>query len=81
MGPIQDRSKENLMSTDNAIIMARRRLRKAALELKKGTEPPGVDPECHHVRSASFVLSVGIPFDKAQNDAFKAREGVAHTSI
>src|ERR1700691_3455612 len=30
MGPIQDRSKENLVSTDNAIIMARLRLRKAA---------------------------------------------------
>jgi len=30
MGPIQDRTKENLVSTDNAIIMARLRLRKAA---------------------------------------------------
>src|SRR5262249_53998639 len=30
MGPIQDRSKENLVSTDNGVIMARQRLRKAA---------------------------------------------------
>ncbi len=30
MGPIVDRSKENLVSTDNGIIMARHRLRKAA---------------------------------------------------
>ncbi len=29
-GPIQDRSKENLVSTDNGVIMARARLRKAA---------------------------------------------------
>ena len=29
MGPIQDRSKENLVSTDNGVIMARQRLRKA----------------------------------------------------
>jgi LigXa C-terminal domain like len=30
MGPIQDRSKENLVSADNAIIVARIRLRAAA---------------------------------------------------
>jgi len=30
-GPIQDRSKENLVSTDNGVIMARQRLRKAAV--------------------------------------------------
>src|SRR5262249_35491702 len=79
MGPIQDRTKENLVSTDNAIIMARHRLRKAALGLKKGIEPPALDPKCHRVRPASFVLPVGVPFDKAKSDAFKAKEGVAHT--
>jgi hypothetical protein len=70
-----------LVSTDNAIIMARHRLRKAALELKKGIEPPALDPECHRARSASFVLPVGVPFDRVKDDAFKAKEGVAHTSI
>ena len=30
MGPIQDRTKENLVSTDNGIIMARHRLMRAA---------------------------------------------------
>src|SRR5262249_53559084 len=81
MGAIQEPTKENLVSTDNAIIMARHRLRKAAHELKKGIEPPALDPECHRVRSASFVLPVGVPFDRAKNDAFRAKEGVAHTSI
>jgi hypothetical protein len=81
MGPIQDRTKENLVSTDNAIIMARHRLRKAALELQKGKQPPGLDPECHNVRSAAFVLPIGVPFDKAKSDVFKVKEGVAHTSI
>jgi hypothetical protein len=81
MGPIQDRTKENLVSTDNAIIMARHRLRKAALDLAKGKEPPGLDAECHRVRSASFVLPVGVPFDQAERDAFKVNEGVPHTSI
>jgi hypothetical protein len=81
MGPIQDRTKENLVSTDNAIIMARHRLRKAALDLQKGIRPPGLDPECHRVRSASFVLPIGTPFDKGKSEAFKVTDGVPHTSI
>jgi phthalate 4,5-dioxygenase len=43
-GPIQDRSKENLVSTDNGVIMARQRLRKAALGLMQGNIPDGIDP-------------------------------------
>ena len=81
MGPIQDRSKENLVSTDNAIIMARIRLRTAALALQNGEQPPGLSPECHRVRSASFVLPVGAPFAEAKADALKVKEGVPHTSI
>jgi hypothetical protein len=81
MGPIVDRSKENLVSTDNAIIMARHRLRRAALELQKGIEPPGLAPESHRVRSATFVLPVGLPFADAKREALKVHEGVPHTSI
>ncbi len=33
MGPIVDRTKENLVSTDNGIIMARHRLMRAAKDL------------------------------------------------
>ena len=45
MGPICDRTKENLVSTDNGIIMARHRLMRAAKALvDKGIAPPGVDP-------------------------------------
>jgi phthalate 4,5-dioxygenase oxygenase subunit len=81
MGPIQDRTKENLVSTDNAIIMARHRLRQAALALQKGVAPPGLSTECHRVRSATFVLPADIPFESAKRDDLKVREGVAHTSI
>jgi phthalate 4,5-dioxygenase oxygenase subunit len=81
MGPIQDRTKENLVSTDNAIIMARHRLQRAALGLASGIEPPGLTPECHRVRSATFVLPIGTAFDQAQRDALQVREGVPHTSI
>jgi phenylpropionate dioxygenase-like ring-hydroxylating dioxygenase large terminal subunit len=81
MGPVADRTKENLVSTDNAIIMARHLLRRAALALQKGAAPPGLAAECHRVRSATFVLPAGVPFDDAKRDDLKVREGVPHTSI
>jgi phenylpropionate dioxygenase-like ring-hydroxylating dioxygenase large terminal subunit len=82
MGPIIDRTKENLVSTDNGIIMARHRLMRAARALaEKGVVPPGVDPAHQKVRSASIVL----PPDKAFKDAARAeltvREGVAHATV
>ena len=72
MGPICDRTKENLVSTDNGIIMARHRLLRAAKALaEKDVTPPGVDPAHHRVRSASVVL----PPDQAFKDAAR---GGAH---
>ena len=57
MGPIVDRTKENLVSTDNGIIMARTRLMRAARALAdKGITPPGVDPAHQRVRSAALIL-------------------------
>ena len=81
MGPIQDRSKENLVSTDNGIIMARIRLRKAALAVADGKEPDGIDPATHAVRSASIVLPENIGFGDAAAEALKVQEGVPHTSV
>jgi hypothetical protein len=81
MGPIQDRSKENLVSTDNAIIMARHRLLKAAREFQNGGVLPGLAPQDQRVRSATFVLPVDVPFADARRDDLTVREGVPHTSI
>jgi phthalate 4,5-dioxygenase len=81
MGPLQDRTRENLVSTDNAIIMARHRLRKAALALGGGAAPPGLTAEGQQVRSATFVLPQHAPFAEARRDDLKVREGVSHTSI
>ena len=80
-GPIQDRTKENLVSTDNGVIMARARLRKAALAVAQGKEPDGIDPATHAVRSASIVLPEGASFYEAAGDALKAKSGVAHASV
>ena len=81
MGPIIDRTKENLVSTDNGIIMARHRLRRAALALATGTAPPGLTPESQQVRSATFVLPHDVPFAEARREDLKVRPGVGHTSV
>jgi phthalate 4,5-dioxygenase len=82
MGPIVDRTKENLVSTDNGIIMARHRLLKAARALReKGTVPPGVDPAHHRVRSAAVILATEQTFKDAAKDDLIARPGVAQSSV
>ena len=82
MGPICDRTKEHLVSTDNGIIMARRRLMRAAKELRdKGTPPPALDPASQQVRSASIVLPEGVAFKDAAKEALQARDGVAQASV
>lgn len=83
MGPIADRSKENLVSTDNAIIMARMRLRKAAqaLEAGKADAPPGLDPQSHLVRSASFLLPEDGPFKQKAFEASEVRLGEPFVAI
>jgi hypothetical protein len=81
MGPIADRSKENLVATDNAIIMARLRLRKAAQAVAEGKRAPGLDEEAQSVRSASFVLPVDGKFKDAALDAVKVRKGELHVAV
>jgi hypothetical protein len=81
MGPIADRSKENLVATDNAIIMARLRLRKAAQAVAAGQHAPGLDEEAQSVRSASFVLPVDGKFKDAALDAVKVRKGELHVAV
>lgn len=82
MGPVVDRTRENLCSTDNAIIMARARLRKAALALaRNGEAPPALSPECHAVRSATYVLPQSESFLSARERAFIAHAGKPHVAI
>ncbi len=82
MGPICDRTKENLVSTDNGIIMARHRLRKAVTALRdKGTLPPGRDPAQQQVRSVAVVLDADQNYVEACRDALKAAPGKQRTSV
>jgi phenylpropionate dioxygenase-like ring-hydroxylating dioxygenase large terminal subunit len=82
MGPIIDRTKENLVSTDNGIIMARHRLMRAAKALvDKGVTPPGVDPEHQKIRSVAIVLPADVPYKEGAKDALIAKPGVAPASV
>ena len=81
MGPIQDRTRENLVPTDQGIIMARRRLVAAASGIKNGEQPPGVDPAHTRVRSASVLLPRNAAFQKAAEDALMPQPGSAHATV
>jgi phthalate 4,5-dioxygenase len=82
MGPIVDRTKENLVSTDNGIIMARHRLLRAAKALReRGIRPPGIDPVHQRVRSAAIVLPADQPYKTAASDAMIAVPGKAQVSV
>jgi hypothetical protein len=82
MGPIVDRTKENLVSTDNGIIMARHRLMRAAKALsEKGVTPPGVDPEHQKIRSVAIVLPADMPYKEGAKEALIAKPGVAPATV
>lgn len=82
MGPIVDRTKENLVSTDNGIIMARHRLRKACVALRdKGVTPPGRDVAHQQVRSAATLLPRDEAFVDSCQDDLTVRPGIKQTSV
>lgn len=81
MGPIADRTVENLVSTDNAIILARQRLAEAAKAAQQQSPVPGITPEDQRLRSASFVLPVEGNFRATIEDAVRVREGEAHVAV
>ena len=77
MGPIVDRTKENLVSTDNGIIMARHRLLRALKAMEKGETPPGVDLAHQRVRSAAVVLPPDQPSRTRRRRRWWCRAGRA----
>jgi phthalate 4,5-dioxygenase len=70
MGPIMDRSREHLGTTDQLIIRTRRKLMACARALEEhGIVPPGVDePEVYHQRSGGIVLPRSADWWEATRD-------------
>jgi phthalate 4,5-dioxygenase oxygenase subunit len=82
MGPIVDRTKERLVSTDTGIIMARRKLWRAVEALRDtGEIPPGVDPRHQRVRSVAVVLPKDQNFVDSCAETLAVRPGIRHASV
>jgi nitrite reductase/ring-hydroxylating ferredoxin subunit len=78
MGPIYDRTREHLGTTDALIIRTRRKAIKIAKDLRDhGILPPGVDePELYHMRSGEFILPRSADFWQALKDRREKFEAV-----
>ncbi len=71
MGPIQDRTRENLCPTDRGIVMTRRLLLQAAEDNRAGRPIMGLDPEAQKVRSCAIELPKDQHFkDHARHGLF-----------
>jgi hypothetical protein len=83
MGSIQDRTKENLVSTDNGIIMTRQRLIKAARALAENPDfvPPGLDPEHQKIRSVAMLIKRDVHYKEGAKEHFKSAPGKPHSSV
>ena len=68
MGPLYDRTQENLVASDLVVAQTRHRLIVAARELANGGEPPGLDAKAYRLRP----LATELP-----RDVTRWREAVA----
>jgi phenylpropionate dioxygenase-like ring-hydroxylating dioxygenase large terminal subunit len=60
MGPIADRTREHLGTTDKAVVTARLLLLKALSIVEEGGDPPGVSDSYHDIRAIERVIAPGI---------------------
>jgi len=82
MGPIQDRTREWLGTSDAGIIAARHRLLQAAIALRdEGIAPPALQPAEQRARSASVLLPKDVPFDEGVRRAMLAEAGAPLVSV
>jgi phenylpropionate dioxygenase-like ring-hydroxylating dioxygenase large terminal subunit len=74
MGPIVDRTREHLGSTDKAIIAVRRIMLDVIADFEKGIEPLGVDPNTYrNVRAADMIAPKDVPWQEAGKEELRAR--------
>lgn len=79
MGPIVDRTKEHLCSSDLGVVQFRRYILDAATALdNEGLLPTAhANPQLYRLRSGSHVCSAAIPFDDVMVERFGHRLGLA----
>ena len=62
MGPIADRTREHLGTSDIAIIQIRKMLLETVHAHERGETPPGLDPRDYKARSTRFELPPGVDY-------------------
>jgi phthalate 4,5-dioxygenase len=73
MGPLVDRSREHLGSTDKAIIQFRRSLLDAARDLQNGIDPPGSDSKTYRaIRAVDMTIPKNVRWQDAAQDKLVA---------
>jgi nitrite reductase/ring-hydroxylating ferredoxin subunit len=73
MGPIADRTRENLGVGDTAIARIRRLLLQTVRDVAAGGEPPSLDPNSYRVRCGGFVVAPGQSFREALDQCVQIR--------
>ncbi len=74
MGPIVDRSREYLGTTDRAIVTMRRMLLQAVAAVARGETPPGADPATHRdVRPYDAVVPQGADWRESFGDNLRCK--------
>jgi phthalate 4,5-dioxygenase oxygenase subunit len=68
MGPIVDRSREHLGSSDQATISMRRFLTTAIKTVESGGDPPGIGPVYYKLRAVEKLLPNGVQWLEALRD-------------
>ena len=72
-GRIYDRTQETLGTADIGLVRVRRQLISAALGLREGTPPPGLDPASYRIRPASVVVPSEASWSEAAKDDLVSR--------
>jgi len=73
MGPIVDRSKENLGTTDAAVIATRRMLLRVLKQ--NDPDPPGVQPTYYNIRAIERMLPMDAKWQTVLKDLYDVPEG------
>lgn len=65
MGPIVDRSREHLGTTDKAVVTSRLLLLKAIAAVEEGADPPGIGDSYQTIRAIEHVLEPNVAWRDA----------------
>ncbi len=79
---IEDGSSVHALKIPGTIIQMRRRLMRAATELRRGIEPPALDPTVFRVRCVSMLLPRGVTsWPEAAREAMTAEPDRSSVSV